>query len=86
VNNAGVQQRVCALSDLSDLEWHRVLSVNLGGAFYLQPRCRPADAATGKRRHYQPVLDQRPFTSRTGRRLQPAKAGVISLTKTLAIE
>jgi 3-oxoacyl-[acyl-carrier protein] reductase len=86
VNNAGVQQRVCALADLSDEEWRRVLDINLSGVFY----CSRAAIRLMQRRESGVIVN---LSSVNG--LSPAalvssynasKAAVISLTKTLAIE
>jgi len=86
VNNAGVQQRVCALADLSDLEWHRVLSVNLCGAFY----CSRAAARLMQRQESGVIINLSSINGLSPVALvgsyNAAKAAVISLTKTLAIE
>lgn len=86
VNNAAVQQRVCALADLSDAEWRRVLEINLFGVFH----CSRAAIRLMQRQESGAIVN---LSSVNG--LAPAalvssynasKAAVISLTKTLAIE
>jgi NAD(P)-dependent dehydrogenase (short-subunit alcohol dehydrogenase family) len=86
VNNAAVQQHVCALADLSDQEWHRVLDINVSGVFY----CSRAAARLMRRQKSGVMIN---LASVNG--LSPAalvssynasKAAVISLTKTLALE
>jgi 3-oxoacyl-[acyl-carrier protein] reductase len=86
VNNAGVQQRVCAIADLEDEEWHRVMRVNLSGVFY----CSRAAARLMQPQESRVIIN---LSSVNG--LSPAalvgaynasKAGVISFTKTLAVE
>lgn len=86
VNNAGVQQRVCALADLSDQEWHRVLNVNLSGVFY----CSRAAARLMQRRESGTIINLSSVNGLSPAALVSAynasKAAVISLTKTLALE
>jgi len=86
VNNAGVGQRVTAVVELSDEEWQRVLNVTLNGTFYC---CRAAGAIMEKQESGSIVN----ISSING--LNPAalvaaynvaKAGVIMLTRTLALE
>jgi 3-oxoacyl-[acyl-carrier protein] reductase len=86
VNNAGVGQAVLPTVELTDQEWHRVINVTLSGTFYC---CR----AVGK------IMEQQcsgciiNIASINGQSPAPmvaayncAKAGVISLTRTLALE
>jgi NAD(P)-dependent dehydrogenase (short-subunit alcohol dehydrogenase family) len=86
VNNAGVGQNVAAVVDLSDDEWSRVLSVTLTGTFHC---CRAAGRILRKRAsgsivNVSSINGQNPAALVAAYNV--AKAGVISLTKTLALE
>lgn len=86
VNNAGIGQAVTPIVELSDEEWGRVLQITLTGTFYC---CR----AAGKIMEHQEsgcivniasINGQNPAALVAAYNV--AKAGVISLTKTLALE
>lgn len=86
VNNAGVGQNVAPVVALSDEEWNRVLHVTLTGTFYC---CRAAGRIM-ERQESGTIVN---LSSVNG--INPvalvaaynvAKAGVISLTRTLACE
>ena len=86
VNNAGVGQTVSAVSELSDDEWARVIGVTLTGTFY----CCRAAAGIMERQGSGCIVN---IASINGQNPAPlvaaynaAKAGVISLTRTLALE
>ena len=86
VNAAGVGQRVLPVSELPDEEWDRVLAATLTGTFY---SCRAA-AAVMERQEAGAIVN---FASINGQNpaalvaaYNVAKAGVISLTRTLAQE
>ena len=86
VNNAGVGQNVAPVVALSDEEWDRVLSPTLTGAFYC---CRAAAAIMEKREagcivNIASINGQNPAALVAAYNV--AKAGVISLTRTLAVE
>jgi NAD(P)-dependent dehydrogenase (short-subunit alcohol dehydrogenase family) len=86
VNNAGVGQTVTPIVELSDAEWQRVLHVTLTGAFYC---CRAAGRIMeaqerGTIINVASINGTNPAALVAGYNV--AKAGVISLTKTLALE
>ncbi len=86
VNSAGVGQQVGPVVELSDEEWSRVLQVNLTGTFYC---CRAAaavmeDQGSGCIVNVASINGQSPAALVAAYNV--AKAGVISLTKTLALE
>ncbi len=86
VNSAGVGQQVTPIVELSDEEWSRVLQVNLTGTFYC---CRAAgavmeDQESGCIVNVASINGQSPAALVAAYNV--AKAGVISLTKTLALE
>ena len=86
VNNAGVGQKVTPIVELSDAEWDRVLNATLTGAFYC---CRAAggimeDQEQGCIVNVASINGQNPAALVAAYNV--AKAGIISLTKTLAIE
>jgi NAD(P)-dependent dehydrogenase (short-subunit alcohol dehydrogenase family) len=86
VNNAGVGQTVAAVSQLSDGEWARVIGVTLTGTFF----CCRAAARIMEKQGSGCIVN---IASINGQNPAPlvaaynaAKAGVISLTRTLALE
>jgi len=86
VNNAGMGQDVCAISQLSDEHWDLVLRVTLTGTFYC---CRAAakimeDQEAGAIVNVASINGQNPAALVAAYNV--AKAGVISLTRTLAME
>lgn len=86
VNNAGVGQTVTPTTELSDEEWQRVLNVTLNGAFYC---CRAAGAImerqeSGSIVNISSINGQNPAVLVAAYNV--AKAGVIMLTRTLALE
>jgi NAD(P)-dependent dehydrogenase (short-subunit alcohol dehydrogenase family) len=86
VNNAGSRQRVTEVAELSDREWDNVLRVTLTGTFYC---CRSAAAAMQQQEsgvivNIASVNGQSPAALVAA--YNAAKAGVISLSRTLALE
>jgi NAD(P)-dependent dehydrogenase (short-subunit alcohol dehydrogenase family) len=86
VNNAGVGQNVAPVVALSDEEWARVLKVTLTGTFYC---CRAAGQIMERQEkgcivNIASINGQNPAALVAAYNV--AKAGVISLTRTLALE
>jgi len=86
VNNAGVGQNVAAIAQLSDQEWQRVISITLTGTFYC---CRAAARIMEKQDagcivNIASINGQNPAALVAAYNV--AKAGVISLTRSLALE
>ena len=86
VNNAGVGQKVTPIVELSDEEWARVLNATLTGAFYC---CRTAGGIM-ERQEQGCIVNVASINGQNPAALvaayNVAKAGIISLTKTLALE
>ena len=86
VNSAGLGQDVCSVLDLSDQEWRRVIEVNLTGTFHT---CRAAGRIMA-RQESGAIVNLASINGQSPAALvaayNAAKAGVISLTKTLALE
>jgi NAD(P)-dependent dehydrogenase (short-subunit alcohol dehydrogenase family) len=86
VNNAGVGQSVAPVVELADAEWQRVIGITLTGAFYC---CRAAGRimerqGAGSIVNIASINGQNPAALVAAYNV--AKAGVISLTRTLALE
>jgi NAD(P)-dependent dehydrogenase (short-subunit alcohol dehydrogenase family) len=86
VNNAGASQTVMPTTELSDEEWQHVLDVTLNGTFY---GCRAAGRImerqeSGSIVNIASINGQNPAALVASYNV--AKAGVIMLTKTLAID
>ena len=86
VNNAGVGQTVAPVVELSDREWGRVLNVTLTGTFHC---CRAAGRIMERQEsgcivNVASINGQNPAALVAAYNV--AKAGVISLTRTLALE
>ena len=86
VNSAGVPPNVVPLIHLSTAEWNRVLSVNLNGVFFC---CREVGALMAQQESGKIVnIDSLNAVSPAALSVSynVAKAGVVSLTQTLAVE
>jgi 3-oxoacyl-[acyl-carrier protein] reductase len=86
VNNAGVGQTVAPVVELSDQEWQRVINITLTGTFYV---CRAAgrimeQQGSGCIVNVASINGDSPAALVAA--YNAAKAGVISLTRTLALE
>ena len=85
INNAGVAL-TCQLQDVTDAQWHRVLDVNLTGAFFVTRALLPAMLSQGQGR----IVNISSIWGMVGGSLEApysaAKAGLIGLTKALAKE
>lgn len=86
VNNAGLGQNVIPIVELSDEEWEKVIEVNLNGTFKC---CRAAarimeDQESGSIVNISSINGQNPAALVAAYNV--AKAGVISLTRSLSLE
>lgn len=86
VNNAGMGQDVTPVVELSDKQWDRVIEVTLTGTFYC---CRSAGRIMQRQEsgaivNISSINGQNPAALVAAYNV--AKAGVISLTRTLALE
>eukprot|EP01043_Picozoa_sp_COSAG02_P041613 COSAG02_NODE_3464_length_6695_cov_12.759854_8_plen_292_part_00 len=86
VNSAGLGQQLAPLTELDDGEWDRVIDVTLTGSF----RCCRAAGAIMEQQESGTIVN---ISSINGQNPAPlagayniAKAGIISLTRTLALE
>ncbi|MGH2871712.1 MAG: beta-ketoacyl-ACP reductase, partial [Solirubrobacteraceae bacterium] len=85
INNAGITIDKTALK-LSDDDWHKVISVNLSGAFFMSQAALPHMIERGSGR----IINITSIIGETGNIGQAnyaaSKSGLFGLTKTLALE
>ncbi|MEX2288245.1 MAG: SDR family NAD(P)-dependent oxidoreductase [Planctomycetaceae bacterium] len=86
VNNAGVGQQLAPITEIDDDEWNRVIDCTLTGTFRC---CRSAGRVMERQEHgsivnISSINGQNPAALAAAYNV--AKAGVISLTRTLALE
>ena len=86
VNNAGVGQKVGPIVETTDQEWDRVISITLTGAFYCSRAAGGImeDQESGCIVNISSINGQSPAALVAA--YNAAKAGIISLTQTLALE
>ena len=90
VNNAGVNvgpEDRKYIHEFSDEQWHRIINIDLNGVYYCsKPVIRQmiAQGEGGKILNVSSVVGQVPFRNQCA--FAAAKAGVINLTKAMAIE
>jgi len=86
VNNAGLAGRAAPIWEQTDDDWHRVLSVNIHGPFYLCRAVLPRMRATG----YGRIVNIASIAGKEGNPNMAAysasKAAIIGLTKGIAKE
>ena len=86
VNSAGLGQNVCPIAQLSDEEWMKVLDVNLNGTF----KCCRAAGRIMERQESGSIVNIASINGQNPAALvaayNVAKAGVISFTRSLALE
>ena len=86
VNNAGVGQNVAPVVQLSDAEWQRVIGITLTGTFY----CCRAGARLMEKQGSGAIVNIASINGQNPAALvaayNVAKAGVISLTRSLSLE
>jgi NAD(P)-dependent dehydrogenase (short-subunit alcohol dehydrogenase family) len=85
VNNAGIYPRSSALDMSYDL-WKHVLDVNLGGTFLCSRAVAPAMLKRGEGAIVNIASGRALQGARKGSHYASSKAGIISLTKSLALE
>ena len=86
VNSAGLGQNVCPIVELDDAEWTKILDVNLNGTF----KCCRAAARIMEVQESGSIVNQASINGQNPAALvaayNVAKAGVISFTRSLALE
>ncbi|MAE60759.1 MAG: sorbitol-6-phosphate 2-dehydrogenase [Planctomycetaceae bacterium] len=86
VTSAGVGQTVTPITQLDDAEWQRVIDITLTGAFY----CCRAAAGIMEQQERGSIVNLASINGQNPAALvaayNVAKAGVISLTRTMALE
>ncbi|MFI5611148.1 SDR family NAD(P)-dependent oxidoreductase [Amycolatopsis sp. NPDC051903] len=85
VNNAGIMDSMSAAADVSDVEWTRVLAVNLTAPFLLTRAALPHMLARGKGAIVNTASQASLRGSAAGAAYTSAKHGVVGLTRSLAV-
>ncbi len=85
VNNAGIFPRATAL-DLDEATWDRVLDVNLKGTFFCSQEAARRMIPRGAGRIVNIASDAAILPASRGSHYNASKAGVLALTKSLALE
>lgn len=85
-NNAGIAQEFVPLAELSEEEWDRVISVNLKGTFLMLKYTIPEMLKQGKGVIINMASIAAAVAMRNGSAYAASKGGIVSLTKTVALE
>jgi 3-oxoacyl-[acyl-carrier protein] reductase len=87
VNNAGVAQAALRVTDVSEEEWRRVLSVDLDAVFYWSQEAARRMLAAGTRGAIVNIASVLGFGAHKGvAAYATAKAGVVQVTRALGLE
>jgi NAD(P)-dependent dehydrogenase (short-subunit alcohol dehydrogenase family) len=85
VNNAGIMDRMSALADVTDIEWERIIRVNLTAPFLLTRAVLPHMLAAGGGAIVNTASEAGLRGSAAGAAYTASKHGVVGLTKSLAV-
>ena len=85
VNNAGIMDSMSAAADVSDVEWARVLDVNLNAPFLLTRAALPHMLAKGKGAIVYTASEAGLRGSAAGAAYTVSKHGLIGLTRSVAV-
>lgn len=85
VNNAGIMDGMTAPADVTDVEWDRVLRVNLTAPFLLTRAVLPHMLAAGRGAIVNTASEAGLRGSAAGAAYTASKHGVVGLTKNLAV-
>ncbi|MFD7705979.1 SDR family NAD(P)-dependent oxidoreductase [Streptomyces sp. NPDC059786] len=85
VNNAGIMDSMSAVADVDDVEWERVIRVNLTAPFLLSRAVLPHMLAAGRGSIVNTASEAGLRGSAAGAAYTASKHGVVGLTKSLAV-
>ena len=85
VNNAGVMDRMSAAAEVTDVEWERVMRVNLTAPFLLTRAALPHMLAQGKGAIVNTASEAGLRGSAAGTAYTVSKHGIVGLTRSVAI-
>jgi NAD(P)-dependent dehydrogenase (short-subunit alcohol dehydrogenase family) len=85
VNNAGVMDGMTATADVTDVEWERVIRINLTAPFQLTRAALPHMLAKGKGAIVNTASEAALRGSSAGTAYTVSKHGIVGLTKSIAI-